>query len=210
MFIVFEGLDGSGKSTLMKAFKKSLLSRQIKFEQVVDPGGTKVGDKIRKILLSKEEKPLAETELLLYQASRAELVAKKIKPALKAGKWVVADRFYQSTLAFQGYGRGLSVGDIEWLNNFATKSLVPNVVIWVDTPVDICQQRLEKRKFEGEALDRLEEERLSFHNKVYNGYKSTLKMDEKSYWIVLDGRQGFKELLEELDKKFSDFQRQND
>ncbi len=210
MFIVFEGLDGSGKSTLMKAFKKSLLSKQIRFEQVFDPGGTRIGDQIRKILLSKEEKLLGETELLLYQASRAELVAKKIKPALKEGKWVISDRFYQSTLAFQGYGRGLSLSNIDWLNSFATKSLVPNVVIWVDTPVDICQHRLQKRKSEGKVLDRLEEEKLSFHNKVYEGYKSILKADQKSYWIVLNGGQSFKELIRELDKKFLDFQRQND
>ncbi len=207
MFVVFEGLDGSGKSTLMRSFKESLQSRQVKFEEVFDPGGTSVGDKVRQVLLSKEDKPASETELLLYQASRAELVSKRIKPALDRGEWVVSDRYYQSTLAFQGYGRGLSIPNIKWLSNFATGGLAPDVVIWVDTPVDVCQQRLQKRRSEGEGLDRLEEEKLSFHKKVYEGYKESSETDKESHWIVLNGLQTPEELYEELSQKFAEFEK---
>jgi dTMP kinase len=188
MFIVFEGLDGSGKSTLMRAFKKSLNNKQIDFEEVFDPGGTSVGDKVREILLSKSEKPSDEAELLLYQASRAELVNKKIKPALKLSKWVVSDRFYQSTQAFQGYGRGLSLSDIDWLSHYAVQGTHPDLVVWVNTPVEVCQERLQKRKSEGEELSRLDEEKLQFHQKVYEGYEELSKQNNNNTkWLVLDG-----------------------
>lgn len=202
MFVVFEGLDGSGKSTLMRAFKERLKNQEIQFEEVFDPGGTSVGDQIRAILLSKVEKPSGEAELLLYQASRAELVVKKIKPALEASKWVVSDRFYQSTLAFQGHGRGLSVSNIDWLNEFATGGKSPDVVVWINTPVDVCKERLQKRKSEGEELSRLDEEKRAFHQKVYEGYKNLSETDKKSHWIILDGLRPPEDLTRELNEAF--------
>lgn len=189
MFVVFEGLDGSGKSTLMRAFKSYLKTKDQRFKEVFDPGGTPIGDKVREILLAKEEVPAVQTELLLYQASRSELVFKLIRPALDSGDWVVSDRFYQSTLAFQGFGRGISTDDINWLNTYATGGLEPDVVVWVNTPVEICSERLQKRKAGGEELSRLDEEKKAFHQKVYEGYKSLSKNPgKKTKWIVLDGQ----------------------
>ena len=202
MFVVFEGLDGSGKSTLMRAFKSYLKSQDQSYVEVFDPGGTSVGDKIREVLLTKEEKPSSRAELLMYQASRAELVSKVIEPALKEKKWVVSDRFYQSTLAFQGFGRGLDTDDIDWLNHFATNSCAPDVVVWVDTPVEVCAERLQKRKASGEELSRLDEEKRSFHTKVYEGYKSLSQTDQKSRWIVLNGLKSPDELSKELIQNF--------
>lgn len=203
MFVVFEGLDGSGKSTLMRAFKKHLEAKSQAFEEVFDPGGTSVGDKVREVLLSKADKPSSQTELLLYQASRAELVHKVIKPALENGKWIVSDRFFQSTLAFQGYGRGLSLENITWLNNFATSGLSPDVVVWINTPVEVCAERLQKRKSEGEELSRLDEEKKAFHQKVFEGYKALSEdKNTKTKWIVLDGVKSPEELSAELIEKF--------
>ncbi len=207
MFVVFEGLDGSGKSTLMRSFKESLKLRGLDYEEVFDPGCTSIGNKVREIILSKLDKPSSEAELLLYQASRAELVAKKIKPALEASRWVVSDRFYQSTLAFQGYGRGLDISKINWLNEFATSGLSPDVVIWVNTPVDVCQKRLQKRKDEGDELNRLDEEKRTFHQKVFEGYEHQSKTDGKSHWIILNGLKKPEELAQDLNEAFSDFEK---
>lgn len=206
MFIVFEGLDGSGKSTLMKSFKSSLSQKGQDYLEVFDPGCTSIGDKVREIILSKRDKPSSEAELLLYQASRAELVEKKIKPALKALRWVVSDRFYQSTLAFQGYGRGLNISKINWLSEFATSGLSPDLVVWVNTPVDVCQERLQKRKDEGDTLNRLDEEKLAFHQRVFEGYQNQSETDKKSHWIVLDGLKTPVELGKDLAEAFSKFE----
>jgi len=203
MFVVFEGLDGSGKSTLMRAFKAYLAQLNQGFLEVFDPGGTPIGDKIRQVLLAKDDVPSVEAELLLYQASRAELVSKLIKPALKSGEWVVSDRFYQSTLAFQGFGRGISIDQIKWLNVYATGGLEPDVVVWVNTPIEVCGERLQKRKSEGEELSRLDEEKQVFHQKVFEGYKALSEEPAgKTKWIVLDGRKTPEELSADLIASF--------
>lgn len=206
VFVVFEGLDGSGKSTLMRSFKKGLNEKEVSFTEVFDPGGTSIGDKVREVLLSKADKPSDEAELLLYQASRAELVQKVIKPALKKGDWVVSDRFYQSTLAFQGYGRSLDLDSIHWLNRYVTQGTTPDVVVWVNTPVEVCGERLQKRKSEGEELSRLDEEKVAFHQKVFEGYKTISETDEISHWIVLDGLKTPEELAIDLQQRFAAFE----
>jgi len=205
MFVVFEGLDGSGKSTLMRAFKAYLAHIKQDYTEVFDPGGTPIGDKVRQVLLAKEDIPAIQTELLLYQASRSELVFKLIKPALALKKWVISDRYYQSTLAFQGFGRGISIEDINWLNSYATGGLKPNLVVWVNTPVDVCSERLQKRKSEGEELSRLDEEKRAFHQKVYEGYKSLSEQnDPETKWIVLDGTSAPEALAADLIKTFEE------
>lgn len=202
MFIVFEGLDGCGKSSLMKLFVSELTKREKAFTSVVDPGGTEVGQQIRQVILDKKLKPSEETELLLYQASRADLVAKQIKPALKKGSWVISDRFYPSTLAFQGYARGLKIADIEYLNDYVTKGARPDYVIWLDTPPEECQRRLAKRAgATGEELNRLDLEKLDFHKKVYEGYKAQSLQDKYSSWVVLDGLKTPEEIFEDLMSK---------
>ena len=203
MFVVFEGLDGSGKSTLMTAFKEHLNAKSRAYVEVFDPGGTPVGDKIRQILLTKDHVPSDEAELLMYQASRAELVFKVIKPALEKNQWVISDRFYQSTLAFQGHARGINLEKIDWLNDYATGGLAPDVVVWVNTPVEVCSERLQKRKNRGEDLSRLDEEKRAFHQRVYEGYKSmSEKPSENTRWIVLDGNKTPSDLKTDLISSF--------
>lgn len=202
MFVVFEGLDGSGKSTLMRFFKEELKKRGCEFIETFDPGGTEIGDQIREVLLSKKTKPEDKTELLLYEASRVELVEKVMKPALQQKKWVISDRFYYSTTAFQGYGRGLDLDEVDKLNHFATSGLVPDKVVWVNTPVEECQKRLGKRLLGGEDLSRLDEEKVSFHKKVFEGYTKMSEEQKDSSWLVLDGLLSPEELYAKLKQEF--------
>jgi len=202
MFIVFEGLDGSGKSTLLNLFYDELKKEKVSYVTTSDPGGTDVGDAIREVLLDKKLKPDPLTELLMYQASRAELVKKVIMPALKEKKWVVSDRFYPSTLSFQGYARGIDVAKINWLNKLVTDKFKPDYVVWVNTPLKVCQERLENRaKNDGEALNRLDEEKINFHEKVYEGYKAQSLLDKNSQWVVLDGEKSPEALFESFREK---------
>ncbi len=202
MFVVFEGLDGAGKSTLMKGLFLKLKELKKAYISTQDPGGTGVGDKIRAVLLAdKVLAPSPETELLLYQASRTELMDKVIKPALNDSKWVISDRFYQSTIAFQGHARGFSMDVINWLNAFASQNKAPDFVIWVDTPVEECQRRLQKRVNEGEELDRLDSEKIDFHMKVREGYLAQSKNPEKNTkWIVLDGTKSIEDMTKDMFK----------
>jgi len=201
MFIVFEGLDGSGKSTLIERFFGELKKHKVPYVFTSDPGGTDVGESIRDVLLDKKLSPEPLTELLLYQASRAELVRKVIIPSLKEKKWVISDRFYPSTLSFQGYARGIDVAKINWLNNLVTDKCKPDYIVWVNTPLEVCQERLKKRSNEGETLNRLDEETISFHQKVYEGYKAQSLLDKNSQWIVLDGNQTLEELYKSFHEK---------
>lgn len=203
MFVVFEGLDGSGKSTLLDRFKLELSLKKLNFTEAFDPGGTEIGQKIREVLLSNSMKPDKKTELLLYEASRVELVKHIIEPALYQKKWVVSDRYYYSTLAFQGYGRGIDLEIIENLNKFVTNNLVPDVVVWVDTPVEECQKRLGKRKSEGGEMSRLDLEEIEFHQRVYKGYLKTAEYNtDKTKWLILDGMQSKDALYESFKQKF--------
>ena len=144
-FIVFEGLDASGKSTLIDRVRAWLQERQVPSVLLRDPGSTPVGERIRNLVLDPKEKPGARTETLLYEAARAEMVEKSILPALDEGKWVLCDRFYSSTVAFQGFARGLDLKEIESLNNFAIHPCKPDLFIFLDISVEESQRRKLKR-----------------------------------------------------------------
>ena len=145
-FIVFEGLDGSGKSTLMRNLSDHLRSQQKNFIMTREPGGTPLAEDIRNLLLRREgEAPVARTEVLLYQASRAQHVDQVIEPALKDGKWVLCDRFYASTVAFQCFARGLDRKQIDFLNMYATNNRIPDLTVLLDLPVQESLSRIEQR-----------------------------------------------------------------
>ncbi len=202
-FLAFEGLDGSGKSSLMTQLQNHLNANNIKFIKTREPGGTQLGDQLRALILSKTgETPTPRTELLLYEASRSQHVDLVIKPAIEKKLWVLCDRFTASSIAFQAGGRQISEDQVEWLNDFATAQLQPDLNILLDLSVEESQKRRQKRVLDaGEAEDRMESEAEVFHRRVRTGF---LRQAEKNpqKWLVLDAAQTqehlFKILLSEL------------
>ena len=167
-FIVFEGLDGAGKSSLIEGLKQRLLDMQQDFVFTREPGGTPLAEELREIILRNEgEAPCPRAELLLYEAARAQHVNKFIKPSLDENKWVICDRFTASTFAFQKGGRSLNETDIHWLNSFATDGLKADISILLDLPVEVSKQRTNQRvEATGVEKDRFELEADDFHQKV--------------------------------------------
>ena len=198
-FLAFEGLDGSGKSSLMNQLQNHLSIKNTGFIKTREPGGTQVGDLLRNIILSKTtEVPSPRTELLLYEASRAQHVDLIIKPALEKKQWVLCDRFTASSLAFQSGGRQISEDEVSWLNDFATNSLKPDLNILLDLTVEESLKRRQKRVLEvGEAEDRMESEADSFHRRVRDGFlKQAVKHPNE--WLVLDASKTPEELYQIL------------
>jgi len=166
-FFVFEGIDGSGKSTQAGLLAAALEARGLAVTRVRDPGGTPLSDRIRALLLDPESPVAPATELCLYAAARAQLVHEVIRPALEAGRIVVSDRFTWSTFAYQGAGRGLDAGHIARLEDVSCAGLRPSHVFVLDLDPAARAARIGKR---GEALDRLEREGDGFFNRVRNGF----------------------------------------
>ncbi|HET9441372.1 MAG TPA: dTMP kinase [Longimicrobiales bacterium] len=165
MFIVLEGTEGSGKSTQVRLLGAWLMARGLPHILTREPGGTSVGEEIRAILLHGDHIP-AETELLLMNAARAAFVAEIVRPALEAGKIVVADRFSLSSLAYQGYGRGLPVEEVRRICGFAAQGVDPDLTIVLDVPLDVSESRRA-----GRGADRIERAGTEFHNRVAEAYR---------------------------------------
>lgn len=172
-FLTLEGPDGSGKSTIGKRINDELISLGYDVVLTREPGGTDIGEDIRKILLSKLNNNMSDiAESLLYAASRSQHVYEKIRPALEDGKIVLSDRFVMSSLAYQGGARGLGMETVMAVNKFAMDGVYPDRIIFFDIEPEITL----KRKTIGRDLDRLELEGLQFHNLVYNGYVEAINM----------------------------------
>jgi dTMP kinase len=181
-FIVFEGIDGSGKSTQLRLLRDYLMQQDLAVLTTREPGGTPVGEKIRDILLDPQHSDLHyRTEALLYSSARSQLITTQIEPALAAGKMVLCDRFVDSTLAYQGYGRGLPLSFLQSLNQLATGGLEPDLVLIFDLPVEQGLKRVNRRS----GTDRLEQEPLQFHQRVRQGYL-TIAADRPESHVVLD------------------------
>ena len=168
MFITFEGIDGCGKSTQISWFEKTLKEKGIPSVVTREPGGTKIGQAIRKILLDLDNAhmvPLAE--LFLYAADRAQHVSEVINPALEAGKWVISDRYFDATTVYQGVVLGRHEKLIEQLNREATLGCKPDITFLLDCPAEVALQRRAKR---GKKGDRFERKTLDFHIKIRYGY----------------------------------------
>ena len=171
--ITFEGPEGAGKSTQAAMLISKLEARGIEVVYTREPGGTKLGEAIRGILQynAANEDPCPESEVLLFEASRAQLVQQVIRPALQRGAWVVCDRFADSTTAYQGFGRGFPVELMETINRFAIGDALPDMTILLDVNVSLGMQRCAKRQVGRKGqLDRIENEALEFHEKVRQGY----------------------------------------
>ncbi len=198
-FISFEGLDGAGKSTLIKLLKLKLEKHQQTVILTREPGGTPLGDELRQIILRREgDTPTPRTELLLYEAIRAQHVENHILPNLKQGNWVLCDRFSASSLAFQAGGRQISETDVKWLNAFATNGLNPTQTVLLDLTYDQAQERQTQRfQQRSESADRMEAESRDFHERVRASFLSQAH-ENKSSWIVLSAMQSPENLLKEL------------
>lgn len=169
LFVTFEGLDGSGKSTQMELLAEGLRERGYVVLVTREPGGTRLGEAIRDLLLDPEHHGMAaRAEALLYAAARAHLVDEVIRPALKEGVVVLCDRYLDSSLAYQGYGRGLGTDDIVTLNVWATDCLFPDLTLFLDLEVSVRSARM------AEVPDRLEAEDEQFHERVAEGYAALL------------------------------------
>lgn len=195
MFITFEGPDGSGKTTQVHLLADYLRAEGYDILLTREPGGTSIGDQIRAVLhdpANVEMNPRAE--ILLYSASRAQHVAQVIRPALAAGRIVLSDRFYDSTLAYQGYGHGLDLEMLRAITAFATGGLVPDLTVYVDVSPE---EGLQRRRLGGEEWNRMDAQTLAFHQRVCAGYLE-LARAEPERWIVVDGAQPVGEVQEEI------------
>ena len=180
LFITFEGGEGCGKSTQSRLLLKKLEQRNIPVVLTHEPGGTVLGDELRKALKKKRGSFISpQAELFLFVASRAQLVAELIRPALEEDKVVICDRFTYSTLVYQGYGRGLEVSFVEMVNNMATGNLKPDLIILLDISPEQGLARKQSLK------DRFELEDLSFHRRVREGYLR-MAAAEPDRWLVID------------------------
>jgi dTMP kinase len=181
-FITFEGIEGSGKSTLMRRLGQALGDRAVLTRE---PGGTATGRAIRHLLLDPASHGLTPmAELLLYFADRAQNVDEVIRPGLAEGRVVLCDRHVESSLAYQGHGRGLSLDAIRQLATLSTAGLRPDLIVLVDVPVAVGLARVGRRV----AQDRLECEDVAFHERVRQGFLE-LRAEEPSRWLLLDGMQ---------------------
>ncbi|AGC68231.1 thymidylate kinase Tmk [Thermoclostridium stercorarium subsp. stercorarium DSM 8532] len=167
LFITFEGGDGSGKTTQVKLLKEYIAGKGIEVVTVREPGGVPVSEKIREIILDSKNTEMDNiTEMLLYAASRAQLVSQVIIPALDSGKCVICDRFVDSSYVYQGIARGMGMDMVKAINDIATRKLVPDITFFMDVePMTALKRRLGISE-----PDRLEREDISFHDKVYRGY----------------------------------------
>lgn len=202
LFITFEGLDGSGKTTQMEILNDYLKKRGFNVITTIEPGGTKIGRKIRKILLDKENhdiSPLAET--LLFLSSRAELVSQVIAPALKEGKIVLCDRFFDSTVVYQGIARGLGEKEILKMNLWATGGVVPDITFLLSLKVSKGKKRMSDAD---KKTDRIELEKDSFKEKIYRGYLDIAKKN-KDRIVIIDGEDSVENISEEIKNKVCEY-----
>ncbi len=188
-FITLEGPEGAGKSTHLKVLAEKLQAQGIKVLTTREPGGTKLGEAVRGMLQfdTAGESPVPTAELLLFLASRAQLVANVIRPALERGEWVLSDRFCDSTFAYQGFGRGMDVAKLRVLNAFATEDLLPDMTVLLDISQEESRRRVEDRKG---AVDRFEQERDAFHLRLAEGFRTLAQEEpERIRRILSDGPQ---------------------
>jgi len=193
-FITFEGMDGAGKSTHLAWFADVLRQRGHNVVVTREPGGTPLGEQLREILLNQ---PMSiGTEALLMFAARLEHIEQVIKPALRAGKWVISDRFSDASFAYQGGGRGLDWDKLSQLEQWVHPDLQPDLTLFFDVPVEVAKQRLASNV----SLDRFEQEQADFFERVRAGYHRRVQQNMQRY-IVIDAAQTMnlvKQQLEEI------------
>ncbi len=198
VFITFEGPEGSGKTTQIKLLADELRSAGYDIVVTREPGGTPIGDQIRAVLHDVDNTAMAaDAEILLYAASRAQHVVQLIRPALAQGTIVFSDRYTDSTIAYQGYGRGLDLTALRQINAFATGGLTPDLSIYLDCPVEEGLNRKQKALAQGGEWNRLDQETIEFHRRVRQGYQALIAA-EPGRWFVLDTCRPIEEIQKEI------------
>ena len=195
LFITFEGGEGSGKSVQARALYRKLLRLPVPVVLTHEPGVTPLGKKIARWLKWGQDAISPVTELMLFNASRAQLVTEVIKPGLESGRVVICDRYSDSTTAYQSYGRGLDLDMVRAVNNAAMQGLKPTLTILLDMPVEAGLARKRDRKH-----DRFEQEDIAFHKRVRDGYLK-LAADEPDRWLVVDASQSKEKVAEIIREK---------
>ncbi len=198
-FISFEGIDGCGKSTLMEHLSRWLAEAGIPFIQTREPGGTRIGERVRELLLDPASAGMSgRAEVLLYSASRAQLTDEVIVPAIRQGTWVLTDRFMDATFAYQGFGRGFDLERLKAIQAWTTGDVRPDKTILLDCAIETALERMGSRNGE---KDRIEQENLEFHRKVRQGYLD-LARSEPERFLVLDAEMPLEEVVEQFHQKF--------
>jgi len=189
-FVTFEGPEGSGKSTQIALLESALGAQGYDVICTREPGGTSIGEQVRAVLHSMDnQEMLPRAEILLYSAARAQHVGELIAPSLARGCVVLCDRYAESTLAYQGYGHGLNLADLEQITRFATKGLRPSLIIYLDLDVTIgLQRKLTDRDRGAGEWNRMDQLDLAFHQRVRDGYL-TMAQQDPSRWVIVDATQ---------------------
>ncbi|MCX7724798.1 MAG: dTMP kinase [Thermodesulfovibrio sp.] len=196
IFITFEGIEGSGKTTQGKILSERLKKEGFKVLYTYEPGDTEAGKYIREILLNSEIRINPICELLLYFADRVQHIQEKIKPSIEKGFIVICDRFTDSTLAYQGYARGVSIDLIKKINEIVLDSFMPDLTILLDCPANVGLSRNKKIY----KKDRFEMENFEFHERVRQGYLELVRLNKKRFF-VLDATEPIDKIAEEIYKK---------
>ncbi len=210
-FITFEGGDGTGKTTQLKALESHLRDKGRSCVSTREPGGTSLGKLIRQVLLEVGKQPIASpTELFLYLADRAQHVQEVILPAIDEGKIVLCDRYTDSTLAYQGYGRGIDLDLLRQLNEFANRGVKPDLTLLLDCPVELGLSRTAQRQSNTDSArgreDRFEREKVEFHEKVRAGFLAMARAEPERFRIIDASRsveQVSREIQNVIDREMS-------
>ncbi|MEH6938439.1 dTMP kinase [Bacillus sp. JJ664] len=194
LFITFEGPEGAGKTTIINMVTEEFQKRGLHFISTREPGGIRIAESIRNIILDPENTEMdIRTEALLYAAARRQHLAEKVLPALEEGKIVLCDRFIDSSLAYQGVGRGIGIDEIYQINEFAINGLMPHVTIYFDLDPKIGLQRVHQA--DEREINRLDLEELDFHLKVQSGYYEIINRDPNRFKVI-DASKSIEEVYE--------------
>lgn len=195
LFITFEGCDGCGKTTAITNVDRILSDNNIEHILTREPGGSRIAEEIRNIILDKKNvEEDCRTEALLYAASRRQHLVEKVLPSLNEGKLVICDRYLDSSLAYQGYARGIGIDNVMSINAFAIENTMPDLTFFLDLSPEEGMKRISSRTRES---DRLDQEKITFHQKVYDGYKIVNEMF-KDRIVVIDASQTRDDIAKEI------------
>jgi len=200
LFITFEGVEGSGKTTQIQRLRRYLIKRGTPCKVTREPGGSPIGDKVRKILLNPNHRTMTPlSELFLYEASRIQHVKEVIEPFLKKGVVILCDRFSDATVAYQGYGRGIDLRVVESLNRLTSQGIKPDITFLLDCPSHLGLKRAlqRNRTLNKEREGRFEKEKIQFHHRVRRGYLSIAKK-EPDRVRVIDTREGEEKVFHKI------------